>query len=209
MREELNKLKFPLYFLDYETFALAIPIFDGYRPYQRIPFQFSLHILNGPKEKMSHFEYLHKEKTDPSRKVAELLEKYILPGGNVIVWNKSFEAGVNKEIALRLPAYKIVMERINSMLYDLREIFQKQHYVHPGFYGSTSIKKVLPALVPEMDYKNLGIHDGGQASDAWWTMLSPATPAEESAKIAHDLKIYCGLDTEAMYAIWKHIFNII
>lgn len=206
---ELKDLKFPLYFFDYETYAPAIPVFDGYRPYQRIPFQFSLHILEKPDTEMTHIEYLHEKLSDPSEQVAQLLEKHIGATGTVITWNKSFEAGVNKELALRMPQHKATMERVNNMLYDLMDVFKKQHFVHPEFRGSTSIKKVLPALVPELSYKDLGIKEGGQASNAWWEMLSPATHADVSAQLSKDLKIYCGLDTYAMYAIWDKLYKML
>ena len=207
--EILNQLAFPFYFLDYETFAPAIPIFDGYKPYQRIPFQLSLHILDTPTGTLKHVEYLHPDRTDPSMTVAQLLQQHIKPGGTVITWNKSFEAGVNGELGQRFPAFHEFMQSVNSMLFDLREIFQKQHYVHPKFFGSTSIKKVLPALLPDLKYDALGIQEGGQASDAWWKMVSPATPADESKQIASDLKEYCGFDTYAMYAVWKELHQLI
>ncbi|MCK9344768.1 MAG: DUF2779 domain-containing protein [Candidatus Pacebacteria bacterium] len=209
---ELEGLQFPLYFFDYETYAPAIPVFDGYRPYQRIPFQFSLHILRSPDEdgeKMEHIEYLHEELSDPSPHVAALLEKHIGTTGSVITWNKSFEAGVNKELALRLPEHKATIDRVNGLLYDLMDVFKKQHYVHPEFKGSTSIKKVLPALVPELSYKDLGMKEVGQASNSWWAMLSPSTHPDVSAQISKDLKIYCGLDTYAMYAIWAHLYKML
>lgn len=206
---EIKDLAFPMYFFDYETYAPAVPVFDGYRPYQRIPFQFSLHILNKPGEEMEHIEYLHEELSDPSPHVAKLLEKHIGPTGSVITWNKSFEAGVNREIGERLPEHKATMDHVNSLLYDLMDVFKKQHYVHPEFRGSTSIKKVLPALVPELSYKELGIKEGGQASNAWWEMLSPSTHPDVSAQISKDLKIYCGLDTYAMYAIWDKLYKML
>lgn len=206
--ENLAKVSFPIYFLDYETFAPAIPIFNGYSPYQRIPFQLSLHVLKNASSSPEHVEYLHEERTDPSENVARLLEEHIKPGGTVISWNKSFEIGVNKEIGLRNPKYKALMERINGSMYDLRDIFQKQHYVHPGFRGSTSVKKVLPILVPDLKYEDLDIKEGGQASDAWWTMLSPATKESDRLKISKDLKIYCGLDTLAMLKIWESLISL-
>ncbi len=209
IREELESLAFPLYFLDYETYAPAIPSLSGYSPYQRIPFQFSLHILETPDAEMTHIEYLQTEAKDPSEDVAKLLDSSIGAIGTVIAWNKSFEAGVNREIGARLPEYKNAMERINNMLYDLMDVFKKQHYVHPDFRGSTSIKKVLPVLVPELSYKELNIHEGGQASNSWAEMVSPATHPDVSEKIAADLKVYCGLDTYAMYAIWKELQKLL
>ena len=209
IKEELGGLSFPLYFFDYEAFGPAIPIFNDFGPYKRIPFQFSLHILESVDAELKHVEFLHEERTDPSEKVAELLEKHILPQGRVIAWSKSYEAGVNKEIGMRLPKYAPLMARINTQLYDLRDIFTKQYYIHHGFKGKTSIKKVLPVLAPEQQYSDLNIKEGGQAADAWWTMVSPATPKEESKQIATDLRKYCGLDTYAMYAIWKHLNELI
>jgi hypothetical protein len=209
IKEELDALEFPLYFLDYETFAPAIPMFDGYSPYSRIPFQFSLHILRDAASEPEHVEYLHEDRSDPSEPVAALLSKHIKSKGTVISWNKSFEKGVNRELAERVPKHKAALERINDQMYDLKDIFHKQYYVHPKFRGKTSIKKVLPALVPGVSYTDLNIHEGGQASDAWWSMISLTTPETEQKQIASDLKTYCGLDTYAMYAVWKHLRNLV
>ena len=208
IRGELEGLKFPLYFLDYETFAPAIPMFSGYSPYNRIPFQFSLHILRDASSKPEHVEYLHEKRTDPSDPIAELLAKHITPEGTVISWNKSFEQGVNRELANRVPDQRATLERINAQMYDLKDIFHKQYYVHPEFRGKTSIKKVLPALVPGVRHADLNIKEGGQASDAWWQMISPTTNPAEQKKIASDLKTYCELDTRAMYDIWKHLMDL-
>lgn len=209
IREEIEGLTFPLYFLDYETFAPAIPMFNGYSPYKRIPFQFSLHILRTPDGEPEHVEYLHEERSDPSERVAELLVENILPEGTVIAWNKSFEQGVNRELGIRHPDHNIALERINTQMYDLRDVFQKQHYVHPEFKGKTSIKKVLPALVTGTQHADLEIKEGGQASDAWWQLISPTTSSDERTKIGRDLRIYCELDTYAMFQIWKHLHKLI
>jgi hypothetical protein len=90
-----------------------------------------------------------------------------------------------------------------------RQYYRKAHYVHPGFKGKCSIKKVLPALAAELRYDQLTIREGGQAADAWRRMVAPDTPRDEKARIARDLKIYCGLDTYAMYAIWHHLQELI
>ncbi len=209
IKNALSGLEFPLYFFDYETFAPAIPTFDGFSPYKKIPFQFSLHVLKEGGGELEHFEYLHEVFSDPSEKVAELLDQWIGPKGTVIVWNKSFEASVNKEIAERQPKYAKTLERINDQLFDLMDIFRDQHFVHHNFQGSTSIKYVLPVLAPHLSYAELGIKDGAQASDAWWRMVSPITTDSDKNQIAKDLKIYCGLDTLAMYEVWKYLKELI
>jgi hypothetical protein len=206
IREEIAGLAFPLYFLDYETFSPAIPLFSGFGPFDKVPFQFSLHILRAPGAEPEHVEYLHMEQSDPTDAVIKLLEEHIAPQGTVVAWNKSFEMDVHRRMAKRAPAHAPLIERINSMFYDLKDVFHKQHYVHPEFRGSVSIKYVLPALVPTLQYKELTIHGGAQASEAWWAMLT-AQDSDERELIARDLKEYCKLDTWAMYEIWKHLFE--
>lgn len=201
----LAAFKYPLYFFDYETFAPAVPAYDGFSPYQRIPFQFSLHVLKAPEGELEHIEFLHEEHTDPTAAAAERLASTIDPNGSVVVWYAPFERGVNAEIGKRAPGYAPAMARINSQIVDLRDVFVAQHYVHPGFQGSTSIKAVLPVLVPELSYESLGIKEGGAASEAWWRMVASRLGQRERQEIAAALKAYCRLDTYAMYAIWREL----
>ncbi|HEY9586132.1 MAG TPA: DUF2779 domain-containing protein [Candidatus Paceibacterota bacterium] len=205
IKSALAELKFPLYFFDYETFAPAIPAFDGFGPYQKIPFQFSLHILEKPDAELKHSEYLHTEFSDPSEAAAKLLQKHIGAKGTIIVWNKTFEAGVNKEIGRRLPKYQKLMKRLNNMLYDLMNVFAKQHYVHHAFMGGTSIKYILPVVASHLSYEKLNIKEGADASNAWFKMVGPIIPDREKEDIARDLKTYCTRDTLAMYEVWKHL----
>jgi len=208
IREELSGLKFPLYFFDYETFPSAIPVFNGYSPYQQIPFQFSIHILREMGAELEHVEYLQTAFVEPSEDVAALLKKHVV-GGTVIVWNKTFELKRNIEIGMRLPHHAAFFEQMNNSVYDLMAIFFDQHYIHDGFKGSASIKKVLPIIAPELKYDDLEIHEGAQASKSWWSMIGVETSQEEKDKIAKNLKIYCGRDTYAMYIIWKHLQEMI
>lgn len=209
IEEELASLVFPLYFLDYETFPAAIPRFDGFKPYQQITFQYSLHVLRDPASELEHSEFLYTAKGDPSQSLVDSLKKDIGLVGSIIVWNKKFECGRNEELARIIPEAKTFMDNLNSRVYDLMEIFSKQHYVHKDFRGSASIKKVLPVMVPELSYKELDIHDGGAASQSWNKVVTDAVNEQEGAKIVENLKVYCGLDTYAMYAIWKELKNII
>ena len=207
--KELEGLVFPLYFLDYETCPAAVPRFDGYSPYQQIPFQYSLHKLMSLDEKLEHFDYLHIKSDDPSRALAEKLQKDIGDKGTIIVWNKKFECKRNEEIGERLPEFKIFMDSVNHRIYDLMDVFSKQYYVHKHFKGSTSIKYVLPVLAPELTYKNLNIQEGGTASQSWDKIALSAIPKEEKDKIAKDLLDYCERDTFAMYAIWRELYKIL
>lgn len=208
IREELDKLVFPLYFLDYETFPAAIPRFDGFSPYQQIPFQYSLHVLEAPGGELEHVQFLFTESGDPSRDLAESLQQNIGATGSVIVWNKGFECGINEALGNRVLLSKSFLQSVNDRVFDLMDIFKKQHFVHKDFRGSTSIKRVLPVLAPELSYKDLEIHEGGTASQSWNKLTTTEMSPEEKTKIAEDLGKYCERDTYAMYVIWKHLDEV-
>lgn len=207
--EEFEGLSFPLYFLDYETFPCAIPRFDGFTSYQQIPFQYSLHVLDSETAEPKHFEFLCTDSHDPSLEFANSLQKNIGDKGSIIVWSKKFECRINEELAQRLPSFKVFMDSLNARAYDLMDIFGKQHYVHKDFKGKTSIKSILPVLVPELSYKTLGIQEGGTASQRWNELTTGNISDMDKIKIANDLKEYCKMDTFAMYAIWKHLTEMI
>src|SRR3989344_3215291 len=221
IQKELDMLDFPLYFLDYETFPCAIPRFDGFSPYQQIPFQYSLYVLsassgpvlslpNGvkgdsPKSQPQQYEFIFTENTDPSLEFLTSLRSHIGDVGTIIVWNKKFECKINEQLAERNPDYTLFIEVVNARVYDLMDIFSMQWYVHKDFKGKVSIKNILPVLVPELSYKDLEIQEGGTASQRWNEISQGNVGEAEKQKIIKDLKIYCGLDTYAMYAIWKHL----
>lgn len=207
--EELSQLQFPLYFLDYETFPAAVPRFSGYSPYTQIPFQYSLHVLESPDSEPRHFDFLYTEDNDPSEAFAKSLADHIGPKGTIIVWHKSFENNRNKEIGERVPEYKKFFEDINARTYDLEDIFKKQHYVHKDFKGSSSIKKVLPVLVPTLSYSELEIKEGGTAAQSWNQIVTEESEGLDKDKIASNLREYCKLDTYAMYAVWKTLHSLI
>jgi hypothetical protein len=191
--------------LDYETFPAAIPRFNGFSPYQQIPFQYSLHVLEAPGNELEHLQFLFTESSDPSRDLAESLQQNIGATGSVIVWNKSFECGINEALGSRMLLAKSFLQSVNDRVFDLMDIFKKQYFVHKDFRGSTSIKRVLPVLAPELSYKDLEIHEGGTASQSWNKLTTSDMNEEEKRKIAENLRKYCERDTYAMYVIWKHL----
>ena len=200
---ELRKLVFPVYFLDYETCPAAIPRFDGFSPYNQIPFQYSLHVLDRVDGEPRHEEFLSVTPGDPSAAMVASLQRHIGGTGSVVVWNKKFECGINQQLSERIPAAKDFLDSINSRVYDLMDVFSKQLYVHKDFKGGTSIKDVLPVLVPELSYQDLAIREGGTASQSWDKITSDQTSPAERNQIGRDLKLYCERDTFAMVAIWR------
>ncbi len=207
IKAQLDQLVYPLYFLDYESFASAIPLFQGFSPYNQMPFQFSVHVQHSFDSELVHYEYLHTKQVDPSLYIISKLEQFIKYSGSIIVWNKSFEQSVHKNLMQRHPEHQDFLEDLNIRMYDLAEIFTKQLYVHPDFKGKTSIKKILPTLVSTTSYNDLDIQSGDVASQSWYAMMYGSLTHEEQSKIVTDLKVYCKQDTYAMYAILMKLYD--
>ncbi|PCI21317.1 hypothetical protein COB64_00340 [Candidatus Wolfebacteria bacterium] len=208
IKEFLNTISYPISFLDYETFPAAVPRFAGYKPYNQIPFQFSLHVVSGDDEEVMHSEFLHIENTNPDIVFIEALRAHLPDSGSILVWHKSFEMGINEKLAERNPEHKVFLEELNMRIIDLEDVFKQQLYIHKGFKGKSSIKLVLPTLVPSLSYKELDIQDGAEATDTWNKIVTGGYDASEKAEQEKNLLEYCKLDTYAMYAIWKHLIEL-
>ena len=212
IKEIMRSLKYPLYFLDYETYQVAIPEINGTKPYQQLPFQYSLHIIKEEGAEIEHREFLADiNDKDFIRHFAESLIKDIPDNGSVIIYNKAFEPARNREIAKMYPDLEDELERINRNMIDFLEPFKQRKYYTKEMQGSASIKYVLPALYPndpELDYHNLPVvHNGGEASEAFLSLKEKSK--EEQEKIRQGLLVYCKLDTYAMVKIWMKFNEII
>jgi len=198
----LNALNYPLYHFDFETFDTAVPIFNKSKPWQKIPFQFSLHIEqeNGETE---HHEFLAEGNDDPRPKLLEKMKEVMGTTGDVVVFNQSFEIGRLKELAEDFPEYKEMIQNVLDRIVDLLIPFKKFHYYNPEQKGSASIKKVLPA-VTERSYSELEINNGAEASMLFfYSHIKPEL--ENKNEIRENLLKYCGLDTEGMVWIIKEL----
>ncbi len=209
LQSELNGLQYPLYFLDYETYFPAVPLFDGYRPYQHAVFQYSVHIMREQGAKLEDYCFIADELADPAPALAASLRGHIGDKGSVIVWNARFEASRNEEMARMLPVYADFLRSLNERMYDLMMVVKRGYYVDSRFGGSASIKKVLPVMCPELSYKELAIQEGGTASASWAILTDPATSPERKAQLKRDMLAYCGLDTFAMVAIYNKFSALI
>ena len=208
----MDSLKYPLYFIDYETYQLAIPEVEGTKPYQQLPFQYSLHIIKEKGASIQHKEFLAEiDDQNYIRHFAESMIKDMPENGSVIIYNKAFEPVRNNEIARMYPDLKDELKRINSNIIDFMEPFKQRKYYTKEMHGSASIKAVLPALYPndpELDYHNLPVvHNGGEASEAFLSLRNMSK--EEQKEIRHGLLVYCELDTYAMVKIWEKLNEIV
>ena len=210
IRDFLDTLSFPLYFLDFETMQTVIPRFVGTKPYAQIPFQYSLHYIEREGGELKHTEYLAKSGTDPRRELAERLCADIPMNVCVTAYNKSFECTRIKELAAAFPDLADHLLNIEANIRDLLVPFQTGCYYNRAMGGSFSIKSVLPALFPDdpaLDYHNLdGVHHGGEAMTLFPKIKD--MPPEEQKKARHNLLKYCELDTFAMVKVWQELVRV-
>lgn len=200
----LSDLNYPLYFMDFETFQPAVPLFDNSKPYQQIPFQYSIHLKEKKESELKHFEFLAEPGEDPRKKFIEKLFDIIKGKGDVIAYNKAFEITRLKEIARDFPQYAKEIDKLTARIKDLMIPFQRKYYYAPEMKGSYSIKAVLPAVVPELSYDDLEINEGGLASIAYES-LQTETDLMFIAEIKQQLLEYCKLDTLAMVRILEKL----
>jgi len=204
LRRFVGGLAYPLAFLDFETAMSAIPAYDQSRPYQQIPFQFSLHTIAEIGAEPRHDGFLADPVGDPRPALMEHLMRRLPEEGDILVYHQPFEEGRLKELARDFPDQAGWLGAVVARLKDLIEPFKQRWVYEPGMNGSSSIKAVLPALVPELSYETLEVGDGGQAMLAW-SRLVEGTEAAEAERLRQALWDYCTLDTLGMVKILEKL----
>ena len=197
--EVLSGLKYPLYFMDFETVNRAIPSFSAMRPYDQLPFQWSVHVQRQPGAEPEHHEFLATDANDPRREFITSLCAVLGETGNILVYS-SFESQRLSELASCFPEFADRIGAIQARLFDLLPVV-REHAYHPAFAGSYSIKSVLPALVPEMSYEGMEVPNGQAAGLAWETLVGGSLDSVERDKVRKALLDYCGQDTLASFKV--------
>jgi hypothetical protein len=201
----LGNLEYPIYFLDFESVSVAVPLFDGSHPWEKLPFQYSLHIMEEDGD-VRHVEYLHEETSDPSEEVAKRLVNHIGGKGSVVVYYANMERGILQYLADRFPQYADALNSMVNRIWDLEVLF-KNHYRDWRFGSKSSIKVVLRNLIPELSHEDLEIQEGGAAT--WsWIEIQESNDANFRCAKADALREYCERDTRAMVELLKLVKHI-
>lgn len=201
----LADLWYPLCFLDFETTYLTpVPLFDGTRPYQQVPFQYSLHILEKPGAELQHFEFLAQADENPQLPLLQSLLAALPQDACILTWNQTFEKGRLEEMAAYAPDHSQEVAAILKNIRDLMAPFRRKDIYHWQFAGSYSIKAVLPALVPELSYKGLAVSNGEMAASTWLRMHLEGGNGQHEG-LRRQLLEYCHLDTLAMVRILERM----
>jgi predicted RecB family nuclease len=201
---ELASLTYPAYFLDFEAFMPALPPYPGTRPFHTLPFLYSVHRLAQDGD-LKHREYLHEQSTDPRRSIAERLILDLGDTGSIVVYS-GYERRMINDLIEACPDLAEALEAIRDRLWDLLPIV-RNHYYHPDFHGSFSIKAVLPVLDPETGWSELDIADGMAAAMAYEVAVANED-VEQKNLLFGQLKDYCKQDTEAMVRLHAALLKL-
>jgi predicted RecB family nuclease len=207
LKMELATLKYPLCYMDFETINPCVPRFPGMRPYNQLPFQFSVHSQKEPGVKLEHHEFLATDTNDPRREFIGSLCNALGDGGSIVVYNAAFESQRLSELAAWLPEFADRIKSIQARLWDLLPVV-RNHVYHPAFAGSYSLKTVLPALVPEMTYDGMTVSNGQDAGITWSNLVRGTADPVEHEMIKKALLDYCKQDTLALAKILIMIRSI-
>jgi predicted RecB family nuclease len=199
----LESLRYPLYFADFESVNPAVPKFPGMRPYDQLPFQWSVNVLRQPGAELEHHEFLATDTTDPRREFITSLCSALGKSGSIVVYS-AFESQRLSELAAWIPEFAARIRKIQRRLWDLLPAV-RNHVYHPKFAGSYSIKNVLPALVPGMTYEGMEVADGTDAGLAWESLIRGGLDQDERDRIRKALLEYCGQDTLAMVRLLEKL----
>jgi len=164
--------------MDFETFGFSVPIplIDNTRPYDQVPFQFSVHTVESLDATPAHVAWLWDGAGDPRPPFVRQLKAAVGTKGSIVVYNQNFEATRLRECAVICPEYAPWVDKAIGRLADLYCLFRNSAIYYPAQHGSASIKAVLPAVVGK-SYNDLAIHDGGQASDEFLRVAEGKTHA--------------------------------
>jgi hypothetical protein len=198
----IEKLKYPLHFFDFETLAgFPFPPFNNTVPYESIPFQYSLDIVNSEGATPKHHEFLVDTFDDSRKALIESMLSSFKSTGSIIAWNMSLELRVIKTLSERFPEYTDPLLKICERFVDLIDIFRDGNYAHFEIGGSASLKAVVPILLPKLAYDGLEVRSGDQASLLYQRYLTGQMTDQEWLEKRPSLLLYCGRDTGTMIQI--------
>jgi hypothetical protein len=203
LNEFFSDVKYPLHFIDFEYFSHPYPYFVGTKPNERIPFQYSLHIIESPGAELRHVEYLKESFESPFEELAQSLLANISLNGTIFVYNKGADGSILKDLAIKSPENKNSFEKMHSNIKDLLVIFKKGWSYRKGLYGDLSLKSVLPVYFPddlELSYKAINVQNGNSAVE-FWRNIDSSNNKEEQIK---NLKEYCRIDTLGLFKLYKY-----
>lgn len=190
-------------FLDFESINPYIPIYKDTKPFQHIPYLYSLHIWNEETDTLTHKTYLHDDVgSDPRKDVLFHLQNDLPKGITIFSFNDFFEKLIIQESANAFPEYLDFWESVKSMFIDLALPFKKLWIYHPSQNGKASLKEILPCFSGESHF-GLTIREGQDANYQYLRLIKKQVTTEEKKRVLEDLIAYCKLDSYGLFLIYR------
>ncbi len=206
LAERLAGLGAPPYnYLDFETVNPTLPIYEGTRPFEVVPFMFSCLTVDRNGAQLER-HYFHDGTDDPRPSVAQALLESV-PNGGPIVTYSSYDKRVINSLADNLPEYADGLMALSGRCVDLLRVVAAA-YCHPATFGDNSLKTVAPALVPEI-YSGLAVTDGTEAASAYLRFVSGDGVPDEWPELREQIVEYCKRDTLATATVHKALIDVV
>jgi sugar-specific transcriptional regulator TrmB len=203
LKTELENIKKPYYYLDFESITTAMPLYPNIAPHTQLLTQFSIDKSETLGEISKHYEYIADCSKDCRREIAEKLVEYLESDGSVITY-ASFEKIAVSKLASMFEDLREPLLKISERIIDLEFLVRKNNY-NVNFHGRSSIKKVLPVMIKDMNYEGLEIGEGGDAAAAFAFMAMGLYDEEKIQQTKENLLKYCAQDTLAMLKIHEFL----
>lgn len=205
----LKKLKYPVYFLDFETINPVKPLYKYSRPFEHIPFLLYMFILDSPSSELKEQYFVEDFQSDPRRGILEILSKTITKEGTILCFNDLIEKGCLRAASQVYPEYIEWFESIQNNFLDISILFKNLHYYHPKQKGKASLKAVLEPMTG-LNYEDLEIQDGGIANFEFLKLkISKRVMPDEKEQVVQKILNYCRRDAFALFKILEKLYNVV
>ncbi|MFP4114940.1 MAG: DUF2779 domain-containing protein [Spirochaetota bacterium] len=199
----LGRLREPVFYLDFEATSSAIPPFDRVRPWEHVPYLYSLH-REEPEAEPAHMTFIMEPGTDARYEMVERLVADAGGDGSVVVYSAGFERGILRRLAETVPERQRELHELGERIVDLLDPFNEFSFYHHDQKGKVSLKAVLPVLA-DRDYSGERVQDGYTANLVYRYLSEQHVTGEERKRLMSDLMSYCAMDTMAMVHIVREL----
>jgi hypothetical protein len=209
----IKSLPWPRFFMDFETVQQGVPLMAYTKPYDALPFQWSVHKWDSPEHKvqledgLGYLEFYH---PNMDRNFLESLLHAVGTQGPIFVHSASFEKSKLKALTERdsCQDLKSSVDALIARIIDTRDLAKDDGFYSPKMNGSFSLKDIVKAIPTAVDYSSEdALTGGGEAQIVWFKCTDPNIPKSEKAEWSRRLKNYCAQDTLAMYDLIRYLEN--
>jgi len=210
IQDFVERLQYPVGYLDFEAIASPVPLYSGTTPWQYVPFLFSLHTEAEQGAPAQHTTFYCRPELDERAELASQLEAALAGLNSIVVFDASLEKRIMRSL---LSAGFLEDEKLGDSfaerIADLLPLFREFGWYSPEQRGSVSLKAILPLMTSQVGYKSLEVADGLSAGVEYLAARRDSIRARPAAsnrtQLGKSLVEYCSVDTLGLYYIVKRL----